>query len=79
MERLSNRVLLAGKVRRARSSLSETTAQLLDVGLDDVALKLTNVECELEEIYLQLLDPLCQALPRPTPPPTPSGQQRMPF
>jgi hypothetical protein len=54
------RARLAGRIRRARSSLSETSGQLSDIGLDDVLFQLTNVEVQLEEIYLQLMHPLRQ-------------------
>ena len=58
-------VRIAGQIRRAREVLSETHAQLLDVGFDDVSFHLTQIECELHEAHLNLMQPFRQLPPLP--------------
>ena len=73
------RARLAGRIRRARCSLSETSAELGDIGLDDVLFQLTNVEVQLEEIYLQLMHPLRQVSSRALPVVLDDPGQEVPF
>ena len=73
------RARLAGQIRRARCSLSETAAQLGDIGLNDALFQLTNVEVELEEIYLQLMHPLRQVAARAIPVVLDDPGQEVPF
>jgi hypothetical protein len=73
------RAQLASQVRRARCSLSEASAQLLDVGLDDVLLQLTNIECDLEDVYLKLMEPTRQRLAPPGAPRVRNSAEQLPF
>ena len=73
------RARLAGQIRRARCSLSETAAQLGDIGLNDALFELTNVEVQLEEIYLQLMHPLRQVSARALPVMLDDPSQEVPF
>ncbi len=79
MDPTFRRALLASQIRRARCSLSETSAQLVDVGLDDVLFQLTNIECQLEQIHLQLMKPLRQRRPSPSPPSRYCADDELPF
>ena len=79
MDPYFRRAVLAGQVRRARGALSEASAQLFDVGLDDVLFQLTNVECQLEEIHLQLMQPMRKRRPSPPPPGGGCASDDVPF
>jgi hypothetical protein len=72
-------VLLAGRIRRARESVSAVAAELVELGHQDLMVELTNVELQLEEIRGQLIQPLLQfaaAAPRPRRPECP---EQLPF
>ena len=59
-------VRMAQRIRHAREALSDVTAALARIGInEDVLFELTNIECELEEVYLQLMQSVSQC---PTPP-----------
>lgn len=79
MSPLIARVRLAREVRRSRCSLSEAAAQLCDVGLNDVLFQITNIELQLEELYLQLMEPLAKVAPRRRRPEPPEHSDQIPF
>jgi hypothetical protein len=59
---------MAQKIRHAREALSDVSAVLARLGVsDDVLFELTNIECELEEVYLQLMHSVSQCAPRVKP------------
>lgn len=76
---LHERARLAGIVRVARCSLSEASAKLLHVGLDDVLFQLTNIECQLEQVHAQLMEPAVQVPPLPPGARRPHCQEELPF
>lgn len=59
-------IRMAQRVRHAREALSDVTSQLVELGVDSELLRqLTNVECELEEVYLELVQTVSKCPPRP--------------
>lgn len=72
-------VRIAQSVRRAREMLTDAEAQLVDIGLHQIAFEIQDLSLELEEIHLDLLEPLANIpslMPRSR---APRGQEELPF
>lgn len=61
-------VRMAQRIRAAREKLSEVSAALVDLyGDSELLVQLTNIECELSEIYLDLMQTVSKCPPAPPP------------
>lgn len=72
-------VRIAGQLRRAREVMSDAEAQLVDIGLHQIAFELQDLSLELEELHLDLMQPLSQLPPAAPRPPAPRRPDELPF
>jgi hypothetical protein len=72
-------VRLAGRVRRAREMVSDVGVGLVEIGVEDCLFELANIECELEQIHFELLQPARQRPPRLRAPECPQDLEDLPF
>jgi len=79
MSRDTTLCISAGWVRRAAEMVSHAETQLIDIGLDEVALQLLDTRLKLEELRLDMIDAAYQTRPTATRPRNEAQQPELPF